>query len=886
MKDATLPLKIIFHYLVLYLTFFSYFYSPAFLQAACDCIDPGLGDCSSLTPGDPCPRQPGTGCADTPANQYFLRYSVTAEHGFMTFIGNSLGLNKAPCVNDVGSIPGNITHSIGAFITTDPTQQVGSYAHILNGDTGGPAYTTLDWTKNRSTAELHLPAGAVILYAELIWCGSYGFYCGNPNVGSTYGVCVECILNYADGPIVFITPDNVTHSVTADPTTAIKSQNSVSSLDYCAGHYVRTQNVTAILTVLADHNGTYTVGNVPATISPFENSSNGAGWTLAIVYHDPSTTNVNNMTLFVGGQASSLSATPAEITGFCAQYDPDPSKRLPARLLVSAIEGDPNLTGDQMQFGPTPATLQPLSGPNNPIGDFFCSQINDDNGNLINTTGTFCTYNSTTSTLLPNGRQGYDITNVDCSGTIVPGQTTAYAVGTTTGDNYVINALGLQLSVYAPYMTATKAVDSDCAKHDDTVTFTITIENSGTLDASDLVLTDVLELGLTFVPNSVYVNSGNVPGADPNVGVPMGALAQGDTTEVTFDAQITGLPLSGNQFVNRGTVSFDYIPACGGDPVTEDTDTNEVFITLDSPAVLTAAKLINGVLDYCAAPGETVTISISVENTGPIDTTGLVLTDILESGLTFVPNSVYVNSVNIPGANPNAGVSLGTLAQGNTTVVTFQAHNVSLPPSGNQFLNTGSVSFDYVPLCSGVTPVPGSTDTNDSYITLNFPAVLTASKLVNGVLDYCAVPGETVTISVSVENTGRLDTTDLVLTDILESGLTFVADSVYVNSVNVPGADPSAGIPLGDLAQDNTTVVTFQAQNVSLPPSGNQFVNSATIFYLYIPACGGVSPLPGSADTNEAFITLDSPAVLTSTLYNFAINSLTLVDRKILQEKN
>ena len=314
---------------------------------------------------------------------------------------------------------------------------------------------------------------------------------------------------------------------------------------------------------------------------------------------------------------------------------------------------------------------------------------------------------------------------------------------------------------------------------------------------------------------------------------------------VEFQAHNVSLPPSGNTFLNTGSVSFDYIPMCGGvTPVPGSAVTNDSHITLDSPAVLTAAKLVNGLPDYCAIPGETVTFTITIENTGRLDTSDLVLTDGLASGLTFVAHSVYVNSINVPSADPSVGVSLGALAQGDTTVVTFQVQITGLPPSGNQFVNTASISYNYIPACGGLTPVPRTVSTDPAYITLDSPAVLTAAKLVNGVPDYCAIPGETVTFTITIENTGRLDTSDLVLTDGLASGLTFVAHSVYVNSINVPSADPSVGVSLGALAQSDTTVITFQVQVTGLPSSGNQFVNTASISYNYIPACGGLTPVP------------------------------------------
>ena len=49
-----------------------------------------------------CAQQPTGPCATPPGSTYILRYSNVGVHGQMTFIGNTLGLSKAVCVNDRG----------------------------------------------------------------------------------------------------------------------------------------------------------------------------------------------------------------------------------------------------------------------------------------------------------------------------------------------------------------------------------------------------------------------------------------------------------------------------------------------------------------------------------------------------------------------------------------------------------------------------------------------------------------------------------------------------------------------------------------------------------------------------------------------------------------
>lgn len=83
---------------------------------------------------------------------FIQRYSDVKKGG-IAFTGNTLGLSKAPNQNAPGT-----EGSIGAFTSLNAALQVGTF----------PAGTTLSYLQNGSRATLNLPAGSVILYAELV----------------------------------------------------------------------------------------------------------------------------------------------------------------------------------------------------------------------------------------------------------------------------------------------------------------------------------------------------------------------------------------------------------------------------------------------------------------------------------------------------------------------------------------------------------------------------------------------------------------------------------------------------------------------------------------------------------------------------------------------
>ncbi|MBS4168382.1 DUF11 domain-containing protein [Parachlamydia sp. AcF125] len=612
---------------------------------------------------------------------YIKRFEIT-DNGGMLFTGNTLGLSKQTGKNQPGT-----SDSIGAFITVDTTQKIGNY----------PSGTTLEWEKNSSFAFLDLPEGSTVLYAELIWSGSYGFQ--NEITG-----------NEPDTPITLITPKNASFTITPDSSS---SQTATTPGYSNCGNYVRSADVTPY--VKEGGGGKYTVGGIPATISALDDTHNAAGWTLAVVYRNGSMLTYN-MTLFVGcEQASYETNAPAEVSGFCAP----PSGALKGNLFISAIEGDANKSGDHMLFGSSlPLTTEnnSLSGTNNPEENFFGSQINtllptnqssaltqlDENGSgLLDTRGSFGNFNAdpATGNILSGCRQGYDITSIDISDQLTHDQRSAYALGTTTGDDYTINALGIQIQVGAPTIAATMRVNSEEsieANVGDTVTFTCNFQNNGTSDAIKVIFKDILEDGLEYVPGSFKLNQALQADPDLTVGFPLGELPIGQSGIIEFEALITKYPANGNVFYNLGIIDYQY-QTCLDNMFSLEAVTNTVSITL--PLLipdLTVHKQVNAEESIDAWVGETVTFTVNIDSVGPGIARNVILKDPLPSGHTLVPNTVLVNGAPVSSEDLEGGVPIGDMDAGEVSTVSFQATINDYPPTDNAYFYTANIDYQYL----------------------------------------------------------------------------------------------------------------------------------------------------------------------------------------------
>src|SRR5512132_3133759 len=273
------------------------------------------------------------------------RFSTTAAGKIVT-TGNTLGLSKASGVNAPGTLD-----SIGTFISLG-----NSVDNTPAGPTPWPLGTTSDWNKNGSTAVLALPNEGQVLYAELVWGGSTRYDPEN----------VTALVNTP----VTLKAGNASIDVTPDATTAL-DVDLLSTTNFTARYHMRSANVTAF--VKAAGGGTFSVSGVPATQTTTINSLNAAGWTLTVVVRD-SAEPVRNLSVFVGGSfVDENSQQDYTVSGFCTPT----SGVVNGKVSISTMEGDANLTGDQLLIAPTSAdTFINLSGPNNPQNNFFCSQIN------------------------------------------------------------------------------------------------------------------------------------------------------------------------------------------------------------------------------------------------------------------------------------------------------------------------------------------------------------------------------------------------------------------------------------------------------------------------------------------------------------------------------
>ncbi len=368
-----------------------------------------------------------------------------------------------------------------------------------------------------------------------------------------------------------------------------------------------------------------------------------------------------------------------------------------------------------------------------------------------------------------------------------------------------------------------KTADRNNVDIGDIITYTVTFQNLQTVQLTDIVFTDPIPTGATFIPNSVTINGTPTSNVDPALGIPLGTLNPSESIIVTFQVRVVSIPPNGI-LINEATITYTFQPNPGEPPVTVTTPTPPTTTNVNT-ATTNPTKSADKAF---ALLGDTITYTISLQNTGTVPATNVLVTDPIPAGTTFIPNSVTINGIPQPGIVPSSGILIGTLEPNTSAVVTFQVQVTSIPPTG--FIeNEGIVSFQYQPdptrpPVSVTTPTP-TTKTQVSEVTIN-PNKQANPQVIN--------LGDTVTYTITFQNVGNINATDVIITDPTPSGTTFIPNSVTINGVTQPGTNPNNGVNVGTVTPGQIVTLTYQVTVTELPPDG--IIKKHCNCHLHIPA--------------------------------------------------
>ena len=251
---------------------------------------------------------------------------------------------------------------------------------------------------------------------------------------------------------------------------------------------------------------------------------------------------------------------------------------------------------------------------------------------------------------------------------------------------------------------------------------------------------------------------------------------------------------------NQSKINFNYVLP-DGQSIAAELDSNIVNTEILSYSV---PKIKSGDKTFLQE-GETSLHTVVITNNSQTQLFNNVFKDTMSNGATYVTGSVTVNGVSQPAYDPVAGFALPALNAGQSVTVgyTIQANSPM----------TQTPVTDYATLNYSVDdPLRGNVNFSENTNTVSVDIISNRMSIVKSVDKAFAVRGDNLHYTSVITNTGTLLKNNLVFTDLIPAGTSFVSGSVRVNNVSYPSYDTNPGFAVPDLSPGQSVTVEFDVK--------------------------------------------------------------------------
>ena len=356
-----------------------------------------------------------------------------------------------------------------------------------------------------------------------------------------------------------------------------------------------------------------------------------------------------------------------------------------------------------------------------------------------------------------------------------------------------------------------KTADVRIANVGDTLTYTVKLTNDEAASSAwkEVILTDVIPDGLTFVDSSVYVDGKSAEHSfkDGVLSVSLGDIAASQTVTVTFKATV-------NADMYNQTI-YNTAVAEGTNGIVKDENGNEtgkyedtddgVYINkgdtapyvekrADKPSAKVGDKLV-----YTVTLGNAEGAVYEIENAS--------MTDAIPVELDFVDGSVQVDGMSadysFDSETRTLIVPLGSIAPATEKVVTFSVV-VNESAYGKKVYNTAVMSGDNIPDTEG-TDDGVSVGDGKARPSIEKTADKSSAKVGDKI---------TYTLTLSNSETATVPVQNAVVSDVIPVGLTFEYGSVMLDGSGTSDFTYDENtrlltVNVGSIAPDSSRTVTF-----------------------------------------------------------------------------
>ena len=386
-------------------------------------------------------------------------------------------------------------------------------------------------------------------------------------------------------------------------------------------------------------------------------------------------------------------------------------------------------------------------------------------------------------------------------------------------DNVQLNQVTL------PTFSVQKSVSPTFANVGETVTYTISLTNASNTDLSNINFIDRLPDGVEFVQRSVKINQTANPTLNPTTGFTIPSVTDNNVLSIEFDAIVTSL--QPNPYIyNLARISFDYTPIVGVDSISypDQIALRPLYV---GKAIINKDGFKKESTSSNATILQEIPYTITINNTGNVNATNLVLTDLLPPNSSYVANSLSVKLKNTGEDVAYSGniedkitIDLVKPNTENEIVVEYKIYTTNVPDN-NPIVNNASLTYNFTQNPS--FPEKATETTSDSAEVNIFNYSLQANESAKPATSLSV--GDTVTYTLTIKNnnqfsnTSNITATDIIVTDPLSPYLQFVDGSTTIDGISSDD-DITKGVYVNkDLNNNDTVTITFKATVVSNPPS-------------------------------------------------------------------
>ncbi len=328
------------------------------------------------------------------------------------------------------------------------------------------------------------------------------------------------------------------------------------------------------------------------------------------------------------------------------------------------------------------------------------------------------------------------------------------------------------------------------------VVYTISVTNTGPGTASGVIVNDVIPAGMGYVSSANGANTTGVTcTAGTTIQCSLGSIAPGQTKQFTLTFSIPSTATCSQQFQNTATVQGSVT-----DPNSANNSSTAVSTvscnTTDVGVVKTGASTVTA--------GNQIVYTISVTNNGTGTASGVTVSDIIPTGLSYVS---FANGAGTTGVTCTAGTtiqcSLGNMTAGQNKQLTLTFLVASTATCNQQFTNTATVQ-------SASTDSNSANNTSSVQTTVTCTTTNTADVSITKAGPATAIPGSQLSYTLIVTNAGPATATNVTVSDPFPSQLQYVSSTVSPNtnaSCTVSGTQLSCS--LGNLNSGETRNITL-----------------------------------------------------------------------------